>query len=53
MPLRSQRGYAASQRSAVHTLATLASKLGIPAEDAHAALAPENDWPAMARYLFA
>ena len=52
LPLRSQRGYAASQRSAVHTLATLAAQLGIPADDAHAALAPENDWPAMATYFF-
>ena len=52
LPLRSQRGYAASQRSAVHTLATLATQLGIPADDAHAALAPENDWPAMATYFF-
>ena len=36
----------------MHTLATLATRLGIPADDAQAALAPENDWPAMATYFF-
>jgi hypothetical protein len=30
----------------------LATQLGILVDDAHAALAPENDWPAMATYLF-
>jgi hypothetical protein len=52
LPLRSQRGYAASQRSAVRTLAALAGKLGVPADDAESALAPENEWPAMSTYFF-
>jgi hypothetical protein len=52
LPLRSQRGYAAAQRSAVHTLAALASQLGIPADDAEASLADDKSWSELSTYFF-
>jgi hypothetical protein len=52
LPLRSQRGYAAAQRSAVHTLAALATQLGVPAEDAEASLADDRSWSQQSTYFF-
>ncbi len=52
LPLRSQRGYAAAQRSAVHTLAALATQLGIPADDAEASLADDKSWSEVSTYFF-
>jgi hypothetical protein len=52
LPLRSQRGYAAAQNSAVHTLAALATQLGIPADDAEAALASDKSWSEVSTYFF-
>ena len=52
LPLRSQRGYAAARRSAVRTLATLATRLGVPADDAEQALAPDQPWEEVSTYFF-
>ncbi len=52
LPLRSQRGYAAAQRSAVNTLAALATQLGVPADDAEASLAEGRSWSEVSTYFF-
>jgi hypothetical protein len=52
LPLRSQRGYAAAQLSAVHTLAALAAQLGVPADDAEASLADDRSWSEVSTYFF-
>lgn len=52
LPLRSQRGYAAAQRSAVHTLVALATQLGVEADDAEAALGLDRPWAEMSAYFF-
>jgi hypothetical protein len=52
LPLRSQRGYAAAQRSAVHTLVALATQLGVDAEDAEASLADDKPWAEVSSYFF-
>ncbi len=52
LPLRSQRGYAAAQRSAVHTMVSLAKQLGVPADDAEAALADDRSWDEASAFFF-
>ena len=52
LPLRSQRDDAAARRSAVRTLASLATSLGIPADDAEASLAEEAPWQDVATYFY-
>ena len=52
LPLRSQRGYAAAQRSAVHTLIALATQLGVDAEDADEELAVGRPWSELSSYFF-
>ena len=52
LPLRSQRGYAAAQKSAVHTLVALATELGVPADDAEASLADDRSWQEVSTYFF-
>ncbi len=52
LPLRSQRGYDAAQRSAVHTLVALSQQLGIPADDTESALAAGRPWPELSSFFF-
>ena len=52
LPLRSQRDDAAARRSAVRTLASLATSLGIPADDAEASLAEDTPWQDVATYFY-
>lgn len=52
LPLRSQRDDAAARRSAVRTLASLATSLGVPADDAEASLAEEARWQDVATYFY-
>jgi hypothetical protein len=51
LPLRSQRDDADARRSAVRTLASLATSLHIPADDAEAELAPGTPWQDVATYF--
>ena len=52
LPLRSQRGYAAAHRSAVHTLAALAAQLGVEADDIETTLGPDRSWAEVSQYFF-
>ncbi len=52
LPLRSQRGYAAAHQSAVHTLAALASKLGVAVDDVETALGPDQPWDQVSTFFY-
>jgi hypothetical protein len=52
LPLRSQRGYAAAHRSAVHALAALAGQLGVESGDIETTLGPDRPWAEVSQYFF-
>jgi hypothetical protein len=52
LPLRSQRGYAAAQRSAIQTMMALSKLLGVDAEDADEELAMGRPWAEVSSYFF-